>query len=156
MKTCLRPLSIVASVAFLSLGLAAGTCLAEEKPTSALYGPAMSIPTLGQVGKVQVGVTTIEELEAAFGEGRPFTGGHANGAREWYCKEAGWYVYADGFDYNGIGRVVDSFEISSVRKNVGSIFDSDSKIRKMAAGMDLAFLGAFRSAKNVQKSWIYW
>ena len=150
MKIRLRTF-IVASVALLSLGLAACSCLADDKPTASLNGPAMVIPQIAQVGKFQVGVTTMEQLEAAFGKGRPFTGGHANGAREWYCKEAGWYVYADGFDYNGIGRVVDSFEISAVRRNVGSTFHSDSKFRKMAAGMDLIFLGSISSGQERSK-----
>ncbi len=142
MKPLFKPFSIAASVAGLLWGLAVLSCLGDDKFTSATNVPPMVIPATAQVGKVQVGVTTMEQLEAVFGKGRPFTGGHPQGAREWCSKPTGWCIYADGFDYNNTGRVVESFEISAVRIKAGSVFDADSKIRQTTVGKDeLAFFG---------------
>jgi hypothetical protein len=142
MKTSFQPFSIVASVAGLLWGLALCPCPGEDKPTAALNVPLTVIPATAQVGKFQVGVTTMEQLEAAFGKGRPFTGGHPQGAREWCSRPKGWYIYADGFDYNNTGRVVENFKISTAQIKAGSVYDTDFKIRWVTVGKnELAFLG---------------
>jgi len=92
------------------------------------------IPATARVGNVQVGVTTMEELERLFGKGRAFTGGHPRGGREWRSDQTGWYIYADGFEYKdgnlAKGRMVESFEISMHRQEVGGPEDDDFKIHR--------------------------
>jgi hypothetical protein len=56
-------------------------CFAESKPASAGKIISTVIPATAQIGNVQVGVTTMEQLETRFGNGRAFTGGHPHGAR---------------------------------------------------------------------------
>jgi hypothetical protein len=99
------------------------------------------VPATGHIGTIQVGVTTMEQLERWFGKGRAFTGGHPHGAREWVLQKAGWYIYADGFDYSRAGRVLDRFEISTTRMEVGAFDDTLPKIsRASLARAKLAFV----------------
>ncbi len=119
--------------------LALVSCSGKSDHAQTKMNPPTHIPPAGHIGKIQVQVTTMEQLEAMFGKGRAFTGGHAGGAREWFSVPTGWYVYADGFDYSSTGRVVDSFEISLSRHGVadkGSIFDTDSTIHQTSVKKD--------------------
>ena len=105
----------------------------EDKPAADRIGSPTVIPAMARVGKVQVGVSTMEELERRFGKGRKFTGGHPRGGREWRSEQTGWYMYADGFEYQDAKakeRMVESFEISVHRQEVGVPDDDDFKIRR--------------------------
>jgi len=109
-------------------------CCGEDKPEAAKISSPTVIPATARVGNVQVGVTTMEELERLFGKGRPFTGGHPRGGREWRSKQTGWYIYADGFNYKddnlAKGRMLESFEISVHRQEAGGPDDDDFKIHR--------------------------
>ena len=108
-------------------------CCGEDNPKADRISSPTVIPATARVGNVQVGVTTMEELERLFGKGRAFTGGHPRGGREWRSKQTGWYIYADGFEYkedNANGRMVESFEISVHRQEVGGPDDDDFKIHR--------------------------
>lgn len=73
---------------------------------------AVVIPAIAQLAGVRVGFDSVERLEHLFGPGYAFTGGHPNGAREWRSRQTGWYINADGFDYNKRGeRVLDTVSI---------------------------------------------
>ena len=58
------------------------------------------------------GVSTIENMEARFGPGLSYTGGHPHGGREWRIRGSKIYINADGFDYNGRSRVINSLSIA--------------------------------------------
>ena len=109
-------------------------CCGEDKPEGCRISSPTGIPATARVGNVQVGVTTMEELERRFGKGRAFTGGHPRGGREWRSEPTGWYIYADGFEYKdgnmAKGRMVESFEISAHRQEVGGPDDDDFKIHR--------------------------
>jgi hypothetical protein len=109
-------------------------CCGEDKPVMDRISSPTVIPATARVGNVQVGVTTMEELERLFGKGRAFTGGHPRGGREWRSDQTGWYIYADGFEYKdgnlAKGRMVESFEISMHRQEVGGPEDDDFKIHR--------------------------
>lgn len=78
----------------------------------AAVGSANAIPEMARIMGIRVGFDTMERLERILGPGLPYTGGHPRGARQWRSKQTGWYINADGFDYNGVGRVADQVSIS--------------------------------------------
>ncbi|MGO8678070.1 MAG: hypothetical protein ACLQVX_19680 [Limisphaerales bacterium] len=132
--------ALLAAWCWFVLGVA--TCTGGDKPGQAGNDPSAVIPATGHIGSIQVGVTTMERLEDWLGKGRAFTGGHPRGAREWFLKQAGWYIYADGFDYNDAGRVMDSFEVSTRRFEVGAFDDTDRKTRRASVDASkLTFIG---------------
>jgi hypothetical protein len=106
-------------------------CCGEDKPEAHKINSPTVIPATARVGNVQIGVTTMEELERMFGKGRECIGGHPRGGREWRLKQTGWYIYADGFNYNGKERMLENFEISvhsqGAVSEVGVPDDDDSK-----------------------------
>ena len=110
--------------------LAVASCLGGGRSAPAGNDPSAVVPATGHIGTIQVGVTTMEQLERWFGKGRAFIGGHPRGAREWVLQKAGWYIYADGFDYSRAGRVLDRFEISTTRIDVGASDDTERKARR--------------------------
>jgi hypothetical protein len=135
MKTSFK-LSGICGAAIVCCVYVAGVlpCCGEDKPEAARISSPTVIPATARVGNIQVGVTTMEELERLFGKGRAFTGGHPRGGREWRSKQTGWYIYADGFNYKDDnmekGRMVESFEISVHRQEVGGPDDDDFKIHR--------------------------
>lgn len=135
MKTSFN-LSGLCGAAIICCVLVAGVlpCCGKDKPEADSINSPTVIPATARVGHVQVGVTTIEELEHLFGKGRPFTGGHPRGGREWRSEPTGWYIYADGFEYKDgnmqQGRMLESFEISVHRQAVGGPDDDDFKIHR--------------------------
>lgn len=82
-------------------------------PPLAFGAPRTHIPAIAHIGGIVVGKTTIKEMEHRFGSGTAVVGGHPNGAREWISRQMGWWVYADGFDYNDSGRLAYSFEVAA-------------------------------------------
>ena len=128
-------------------------CRGEDKPVPATNNSTTAIPATAQIGNVRVGVTTMEQLELMFGKGRAFTGGHPHGAREWYSKKAGWYIYADGFECNDAKqRIVDSFAISAVRRKVGAFDDRDFKIHRTSVDeKHLMILGEIKIGMEQKK-----
>jgi hypothetical protein len=137
MKTSFK-LSFICGAAIVCCVYVAGAlpCCGEDKPEAAKISSPTVIPATARVGNVQVGVTTMEELERLFGKGREIVGGHPRGGREWRSKQTGWYIYADGFNYKDgnieKGRMLESFEIRVHREwvvsEVGDSDDDDFKI----------------------------
>ena len=97
---------------------AAGLLMSYAGPSGHAGGGATanSIPAIAAIAGIQVGYTTMAELEARLGRGKPFTGGHPNGAREWRVRGTSWVICADAFDYSARGIVVDSFDIRADMK----------------------------------------
>jgi hypothetical protein len=97
------------------LAAAAGLLMSCAEPSGRADGGAAanSIPAIAGIAGIQVGYTTMEELEARLGKGKPVTGGHPYGAREWRVRGTSWTIYADAFDYSARGIVVDSFELQT-------------------------------------------
>jgi hypothetical protein len=58
-----------------------------DQPAPVTSNPVTVIPATAIIGSVQVGFTTMEQLEAMLGEGRHYTGGHPQEAREWRSKQ---------------------------------------------------------------------
>jgi len=125
----------------------------EDRPAPTTNNSPTVIPATAQIGNVHVGVTTMEQLEVIFGRGRAFTGGHPHGAREWYSQKTGWYIYADGFEYNYVKeRIVDSFAISAVRRKVGAFDDRDFKIHRTSVDeKHLMILGEIKIGMEQKK-----
>jgi hypothetical protein len=69
------------------------------------------IPNIATVAGIQVGFSSMDELERQLGKGKVSIGGHPNGARLWRVKGTPWVIDADAFDYSERGAVVDSFGI---------------------------------------------
>ena len=167
MKTWFE-LSGICGAAIICCVLVAGVlpCCGGDRPEAIQSSSPTLIPATARVGKVQVGVTTMEELERLFGKGREFTGGHPRGGREWRSEPTGWYIYADGFEYkeaNAKERMVESFEISVHRQEVGVSDDDDLKIHRTSVkkgqltilggitpGMDRATVIALLAKSGVQ------
>lgn len=132
MKTSFK-LSAICGAAIVCCVYVAGVlpCCGEDKPEAHRISSPTVIPATARVGNVQIGVTTMEELERMFGKGRECIGGHPRGGREWRSKQTGWYIYADGFNYNDKGRMLEDFEISVHSQGpvseVGVPDDDDSK-----------------------------
>lgn len=85
--------------------------------TAELKEPKTSIPQIAEIAGIQVGSSSMEELEARFGKGKGVTGGHPNGARLWRVKGTSWMIHADAFDYSTKGAVVDAFSITGYDKS---------------------------------------
>jgi hypothetical protein len=84
----------------------------------AVADPKTSIPAFADFAGVRVGLDTIQRLEKRLGPGRPTTGGHPHGAREWRISRPRAILYADGFnsfDRAGVSyrgeRQIDSLSI---------------------------------------------
>jgi len=103
----------------------------------AVQGPSQgTVPASARIGRIEVGVTTMDQLESWFGKGREFTGMHPHGGREWYSKPTGWYLSADGFNYkdgHGRQRMVERFAIST-RRSDGAFDDADTKTPGVSVG----------------------
>jgi len=146
MKTSFK-LSGICGAAIVCCVYVAGVlpCCGGDKPEANRIISPTVIPATARIGNVQVGVTTMEELERLFGKGREFTGGHPRGGREWRSKQTGWYIYADGFEYKDTEakeRMVESFEISVHRQEVGVSDDDDVKIHRTSVKKrELTILG---------------
>ena len=156
MNSFVKPLglrSAVMSCCFCVLSVLSGR--AEAQPAPATNILTTVIPATAQVGDVRVGVTTMEQLEVMFGKGRAFTGGHPHGAREWCSEATGWYIYADGFEYKDgptKERILESFAISSTRRKVGALDDTDFKICQTSVAEDhLMILGEIKIGMKQSK-----
>jgi hypothetical protein len=123
-------------------GLSAATVcvlLSTRMPAQKALGPSMaqSIPKIARIAGFQVGYDTIEKMESWLGEGYAYTGGHAQGAREWRSRQTGWFVNADGFNYSRRGRVLDDVSISRdgvmASKRVPRTAISRGKLRYLGA-----------------------
>jgi hypothetical protein len=71
-----------------------------------------SIPRIANLGQVQIGSSTQEDLAQRWGEGKVVVGGHPNSGRIWRVKDSPWAVHTDGFEYSKRGLVVDALEIN--------------------------------------------
>jgi hypothetical protein len=74
--------------------------------------PKTSIPKIASIAGIEVGYSSMEELEARLGKGKVAVGGHSNGARFWRVKGTAWVIYADAFEYSERGMVLDSLSLS--------------------------------------------
>jgi hypothetical protein len=73
--------------------------------------PKTSIPKIANIAGIQIGYSSMDELEGHLGKGQVAVGGHPNGARLWRVKGTAWVIYADAFCYSDRGAVVDEFDI---------------------------------------------
>ena len=131
----------------LSLSAALTLCLTSLLPGRAVNraSPAESIPKIARIAGIKVGYTTRERLEACWGEGKTVVGGHSNGARLWRVKGTNWVIYADAFEYEKNGIVVDSLDISTNQVNA-----SDAPFVKVSAA-SLAWLGGVSLGMTEEK-----
>jgi hypothetical protein len=119
--------------------------------------PSESIPTLAKIGGVTIGSTTREHLETQWGGGKPLTGGHPNGARLWRVKGTDWIIYADAFQYDKKGIVLDFLDLSTKNsrgdnKDIPFAKVSSSRLvwlGKVSPGMSEADLLAFLKTKSL-------
>jgi len=83
-------------------------------PSSVAQPPAEApaIPALASFIGMRIGYSTVEDFERRLGPGLPVTGGHPQGARVWYIRNAHAQLWLDGFDYSERGRVVDQIVLS--------------------------------------------
>lgn len=70
------------------------------------------IPQIANIGGVQMGYSTQEELAQHWGEGLTVTGGHPNSGRRWRVRHTDWIIATDGFYYSKRGLVIDELEIA--------------------------------------------
>lgn len=78
-----------------------------------IKGPRTTIPKIANIAGIEVGYSSMAELERQLGRGRVTIGGHSNGARLWRVKGTSWVIFADAFEYSERGSVVDRFEITA-------------------------------------------
>ena len=69
-------------------------------------------PAIAVIAGITVGKTAIQGFEKLHGKGRVMTGGHPNGARQWYEETAGVLIDADGFNYAPDGEVIDTLVVT--------------------------------------------
>jgi hypothetical protein len=103
-------------VALVSLAISGG-CAGT---TSTRTGGA-SIPPIAEIGGVQIGYATQEDLARAWGEGLTVTGGHPNSGRLWRVRDTDWIVATDGFTYSDRGLVIDALQLEPQRATPLSI-----------------------------------
>lgn len=101
------------------------TALLLLAPTHLTYGQnnptKKSIPEIADIGKVQIGYSTQEDLARKWGEGKTIIGGHPNSGRVWRIAGTRWRVNTDGFDYSERGLVVDGFTLAVDQDPSGQI-----------------------------------
>ena len=69
------------------------------------------IPEIASAAGIVVGRSTITDIENQIGKGLKHTGGHPNGAREWYDVGSHCLIDADGFFYSPHGEVIDTVSV---------------------------------------------
>jgi hypothetical protein len=117
MKVVCRWLAVVIIVACTAMTVTCSTSKAKVHRD-------VRIPKIAQILGIRVGQGTVEELERKLGPGAPVTGGHPQGARVWYVKSMGIWVYADGFYYTSRGEEITNDVLLTVdNKNLG--YDSE-------------------------------
>ena len=140
---CASALACASTICLLGV-FAVRPCLSEDKPEPAKSGSLEAVPASARIGKVEVGVTTMEQLEAWFGQGRAYTGMHPHGGREWRSKETGCYISADGFNYQDEAakeRMVECFDICT-KGGGGAFDDTDHQTRRISVDQQqLTILG---------------
>ncbi len=92
----------------LVLLLAAAGCLSHgQKPAA-----GTSIPQIASIANVQIGYSSQEDLERAWGMGLTTVGSHPNSGEVWRVPGTPWLVFTDGFYYSERGLVVDTLSIA--------------------------------------------
>ena len=99
-------------------------------------------PAIARAAGFTVGKTTTDGYERRHGKGRPYTGGHPQGGREWYDLTTHTDIRADGFYYwRGTHEVVDILTIEWTPYR-----EVDSKVPKIRLRRsELGMLGKVRS-----------
>jgi len=105
MKCNIRKLRVISAAVLLALLCLCGRAGPVPKKKQTLRA---RIPPIARVMQVQVGKDHIATLERLLGPGLPCMGGHPNGGRAWFIKSLKLYIYADGFDYDAQGRIIDT------------------------------------------------
>lgn len=95
--------------------------------------PRTVIPSIARIGGIVVGQDTIDSMRKRFGPGAKSEGQHPTGARSWKFARLGLGVYADGFDYDGAGLIVNTYSIF--------IADGYSRAKNAPSRRDIARLG---------------
>ena len=103
-------ISRVFLIGFVLASLAMSWGCAGTSPTRT---DRLSIPRIAEIGGVQIGYSTQEELERRWGEGLTVVGGHPNSGRRWRVRDTDWVVATDGFLYSDHGLVIDGLQIES-------------------------------------------
>jgi hypothetical protein len=80
--------------------------LVVSYPTGSTTKPEKNIPEIARILNVDVGRSTMPDLEKILGEGASCMGGHPYYGRAWYLSRQKLYIYADGFDYDKNGKLI--------------------------------------------------
>lgn len=113
-----RPSRFLLPAAGLALLLATAGCGSDGRKTPT----AISIPPIARIASVQIGFSSEDDLEKAWGKGLTTVGSHPTSGEEWRVPGTRWLVFIDGFFYSQRGLVVDTMAITDV---TGHAPDSD-------------------------------